>query len=92
MRILLAMIGTLMPAAAFATAASQALHERPQLSLPIELVQRGRSCKTVSSCREAVQMWCDGYTRADGDGDGIPCENVCPNRELVDRIREEIGC
>lgn len=58
----------------------------------LQLAQRARSCKQVSSCREAVEIWCDGYRRADGDGDGIPCENVCPSKELVDEIREEIGC
>ncbi len=37
-------------------------------------------------------MWCNGYRRADGDNDGIPCENVCPNKMIVDQIRREIGC
>ena len=36
-----------------------------------------QSCKAVSTCEEAVQMWCGGYSRADGDDDGVPCENVC---------------
>jgi hypothetical protein len=58
----------------------------------LELVQARRSCKSASTCREAVVMWCSGYDGADGDNDGIPCENVCPNKELVDRIREQIGC
>lgn len=51
-----------------------------------------RSCKAVSSCREAVQMWCDGYKRADADHDGIPCENICHSKKEVDAIRAEIGC
>ncbi|MGX1305437.1 hypothetical protein AB7M35_000157 [Amorphus suaedae] len=51
-----------------------------------------RSCKAVSSCREAVQMWCDGYKRADADNDGIPCENICHSKKEVDAIRAEIGC
>jgi hypothetical protein len=50
------------------------------------------SCKQVSSCEEAVALWCGGYRKADGDGDGIPCENVCNSRDEVDRIRAEIGC
>lgn len=50
------------------------------------------SCKQVSSCEEAVEMWCGGYQRADGDGDGIPCENVCSSIEEVDQIRQQIGC
>ncbi len=51
-----------------------------------------RTCKQVSSCEEAVRLWCGGYRRADGDGDGIPCENVCRTKEEVDRIRAAIGC
>lgn len=59
---------------------------------PALLVQRARTCKQVSSCREAVELWCSGYSRADGDRDGIPCENVCHSREEVEEIRAEIGC
>lgn len=50
------------------------------------------TCKQVSSCEEAVQIWCNGYRRADGDSDGIPCENVCHTREQVDQIRQQQGC
>nr|WP_265516267.1 excalibur calcium-binding domain-containing protein [Nitratireductor luteus] len=63
-----------------------------RVSTPSDVVQAQASCKAVSSCREAVVMWCNGYRRADGDGDGIPCENVCPDKRLVDQIRREIGC
>jgi hypothetical protein len=42
----------------------------------LEMTQR-LTCKSVSTCEEAVELWCGGYSRADGDGDGIPCENVC---------------
>lgn len=51
-----------------------------------------RSCKQARSCTEAVKMWCDGYSRADGDNDGIPCENVCNSRKQVEAIQKEIGC
>lgn len=51
-----------------------------------------RTCKQVSSCEEAVVLWCDGYKRADGDQDGIPCENVCDSVAEVDAIRSRIGC
>ncbi len=51
-----------------------------------------RSCKAVSTCREAVEMWCGGYAGADRDKDGIPCENVCKSKAEVDRIKAEIGC
>lgn len=51
-----------------------------------------KSCKQVRSCEEAVELWCGGYSRADGDNDGIPCENVCSTREQVEQIRKRIGC
>lgn len=51
-----------------------------------------RSCKQVESCEEAVKLWCSGYSRADGDGDGIPCENVCHSLARVEEIRKAIGC
>ena len=86
------MLVMLWPATAAATVGVSARPDQPEMSLPVELAQRARTCRQVSSCREAVELWCDGYTQADADGDGIPCENVCPNKELVDRIREEIGC
>ncbi|WP_157070005.1 excalibur calcium-binding domain-containing protein [Aureimonas frigidaquae] len=65
--------------------------ELPAALEPLRFAQR-RSCKAVSTCREAVEMWCAGYARADGDNDGIPCENVCRSKAEVDEIRAEIGC
>ncbi|WP_228238346.1 excalibur calcium-binding domain-containing protein [Aurantimonas coralicida] len=51
------------------------------------------SCKSYRSCREAVIAWCAGqHPRADGDNDGIPCENVCRSRADVVAIMAEIGC
>lgn len=50
------------------------------------------SCKQVSSCEEAVAIWCGGYSRADGDSDGIPCENVCRSLEQVEAIKSQQGC
>ena len=58
----------------------------------VRQVQARQSCKSVGDCREAVELWCSGYRRADGDQDGIPCENVCRSKEQVDKIRAEIGC
>ena len=50
-------------------------------------------CKDYSNCRQAVKAWCAGqHNRADGDGDGIPCENVCRSRAQVKKIMNEIGC
>jgi hypothetical protein len=72
--------------------ASAALAREVAQPPPIRLAQARRTCKSVSSCREAVILWCSGYSRADADDDGIPCENVCPTKTLVDRIRAEIGC
>jgi hypothetical protein len=56
------------------------------------LMAQRQSCKAASTCREAVIMWCNGYSRADGDDDGIPCENVCRSRAQVDAIKNEIDC
>jgi hypothetical protein len=50
------------------------------------------SCKQVGSCEEAVALWCNGYTRADSDSDGIPCENVCHSLEQVEEIKSRQGC
>jgi len=50
-------------------------------------------CSDFLTCREAVIAWCNGaHPRADGDGDGIPCENVCRSLTEVERIKKEIGC
>jgi Excalibur calcium-binding domain len=56
------------------------------------LMAQRQSCKAASTCREAVVMWCNGYSRADADHDGIPCENVCRSRSQVDAIKSEIDC
>ncbi|MBB4066835.1 excalibur calcium-binding domain-containing protein [Gellertiella hungarica] len=50
------------------------------------------TCKSASSCYEAVELWCGGYYGADRDGDGIPCETVCSSRAEVQAIEAEIGC
>ncbi len=55
------------------------------------LMAQRRSCQTVSTCEEAVQMWCGGYGRADRDNDGIPCENVCRSLSQVETITSRIG-
>jgi hypothetical protein len=50
------------------------------------------TCKQVSSCEEAVALWCNGYRRADADSDGIPCENVCHSLDEVEQIKTRQGC
>jgi hypothetical protein len=65
---------------------------RTVLAAGPDIVLAAASCKQAASCEEAVRMWCGGYRRADGDGDGIPCEKVCHSLEQVQKIREEIGC
>jgi hypothetical protein len=50
------------------------------------------SCKQMSSCEDAVALWCSGYRRADADNDGIPCENVCHSVEQVEEIVSRQGC
>lgn len=50
------------------------------------------TCKSYSACQQAVVNWCEGrHPRADGDGDGIPCENVCSSVRQVNAIRESLG-
>ncbi|WP_322997524.1 excalibur calcium-binding domain-containing protein [Castellaniella sp.] len=49
-----------------------------------------QSCKAAKSCAEAVEMWCEGYSAADRDDDGIPCENVCKSKKQVDAIMKKI--
>jgi len=39
-----------------------------------------------------VILWCGGYSRADNDDDGIPCENVCRTLKQVEAIKKQIGC
>ncbi|WP_176085065.1 hypothetical protein [Martelella sp. HB161492] len=62
--------------------------------IPNDLVHpaAGWSCKMATNCADAVRHWCGGYSRGDGDGDGIPCENVCSSLSEVRRIRSQIGC
>lgn len=62
--------------------------------LPAASHAQGRlpTCKQVDSCEEAVESWCGGYSRADADKDGIPCENICRSREQVEEIQSRIGC
>lgn len=50
------------------------------------------TCKQMTTCEDAVILWCNGYSRADGDSDGIPCENVCHSLREVNEIRQAIGC
>jgi hypothetical protein len=46
-----------------------------------------RYCKEMESCAEAVENWCNGHAHRDRDGDGIPCENICPS--WVQSLAEE---
>jgi len=66
--------------------------QEPSTKPILQEAQARRSCKQVADCEEAVRIWCDGYRRADGDGDGIPCENVCRSLEEVNAIRQAIDC
>lgn len=61
-------------------------------TMPSSVIPARVTCKQVSSCEEAVEIWCNGYRRADADNDGIPCENVCRTVEQVDEIRARQGC
>jgi len=59
----------------------------PDSKTSFELIVR-KTCKQVDSCEEAVEIWCEGYRRADADNDGIPCENICHSLEQVEEIRK----
>lgn len=51
------------------------------------------TCKSYRKCEQAVKEWCAGrHPGADRDGDGIPCENVCPTLSKVKKIKKRIGC
>ena len=78
-------------ALAFDQSGSSPLIDRLESLRSFQVAQAG-SCKAAGTCREAVQMWCGGYRRADGDNDGIPCENVCRSRSEVEKLKSEIGC
>lgn len=58
----------------------------------IVVAQGKANCKAARTCRDAVEMWCGGYSGADRDNDGIPCESVCKSKAQVDAIKAEIGC
>ncbi len=72
--------------------------ERTMMSRPIGVptssvrLAAGRTCKAVSTCRQAVELWCGGYPRADADSDGVPCEGVCNSLGEVEALKKEIGC
>lgn len=89
------LVGGLSPTKVSAAAnQAGASHATGRIATPFgerRLAQR-MTCKSVSSCEEAVRLWCGGYSRADGDNDGIPCETVCSSKREVDEIRARIGC
>ena len=58
----------------------------------VEATTTATSCKSARTCRDAVILWCGGYSRADANGDGTPCENVCRSRAQVEPIKKEIDC
>jgi hypothetical protein len=64
----------------------------PSIHAGDPLILARASCKQVSSCEEAVALWCNGYRGADGDSDGIPCENVCHSLDQVEEIKTRQGC
>jgi len=40
---------------------------------------REKTCKEMNSCEEAYyHLHVCGYSKRDGDNDGVPCENICP--------------
>lgn len=37
-----------------------------------------RTCGGMTNCEHVFACYYDGRGRLDGDGDGIPCEDICP--------------
>ena len=78
---------------AFAQGGSVADDFRRTLECP-----RRQYCTRVSTCEEAVHLWCVcGYTGADRDKDGVPCEDLCgqstaTNLARVASIKGALGC
>jgi len=64
----------------------------PAARTDLERHARGGGCKSMASCRDAVEAWCGGSRDLDRDDDGIPCESICRSKAQVDKIRAEIGC
>lgn len=58
----------------------------------LPVTAQAASCKQARNCDEAVEMWCNGYSGADRDDDGIPCENVCRSRAQVEAAKKRVGC
>jgi endonuclease YncB( thermonuclease family) len=51
----------------------------PTAKTPIRDCALPRSCREMTSCEEArFHFEQCGWTRLDGDGDGVPCEKLCP--------------
>ena len=43
----------------------------------LPLAVYSQTCKTFTTCADAVKSLQSGNTKIDGDGDGIPCEKLC---------------
>lgn len=71
-------------------------HARAVLGAALAALAAGeaaaQSCKSVSSCAEAVELWCGGYKAADRDKDGVPCENHCRSKAQADESRAGRAC
>lgn len=90
---MLALAGMMMAGPAGAVAGLSGQPAKPSVKRVKEfMVAQRRSCSAASTCQEAVEMWCSGYSGADRDKDGIPCESVCRSKAQVDTIKSQIGC
>jgi len=84
--------------AVFAETASGAVQPANQSFRVAQSASCGGTCGKVRTCRDAVYLWCVcGYSRADRDRDGIPCEKLCgqssrQNLEKVQAFMKEFGC
>ena len=63
------------------------------LGMTVSVAAFAARCTDYLTCKDAVIAWCQGaHPKADGDRDGIPCENVCLSKEQVEKIKAEIKC
>ncbi|MDH5355107.1 MAG: excalibur calcium-binding domain-containing protein [Gammaproteobacteria bacterium] len=54
-------------------------------------ISQAKSCKEYQSCAEVIADYPDGiFGRRDGDKDGIPCENVCNNKQQVEALLKKL--
>jgi hypothetical protein len=53
-------------------------------TLLVTTVANAQTCKTFTSCEQAVRSYQSGNSKLDRDKDGVPCESLCgKNGEMM---------